>query len=1127
MEVETREAPPVVAVVVVHEPGPWFDQVLDAYGAQDYPNLRLLFLQTGADEAVRAETEGRIRVRLPQAFVRSLDANPGFGPAANEVLRLVDGDNGFFLVAHDDVAPEPDMVRLLVEELLRSNAGVVGPKLVDWDDPSTLRSVGLGVDRFGEVDQPIEPGEVDQQQHDGVRDVFVLPSACLLARADLFRQLDGFDPGIDFHGEDVEFCWRVHHSGARVVVVPSARARHRGGLIDRRPDLGHLSIAARHRVRTVATLTGSARLPGRLLELVLLTIGELIAGVFTGRLRQALASTRALFGLVPRVPSILRRRRAVRSCRQVPEREVLGLQERGSARLSSYLRTRQTTTFVGADRSVRRWRESTTGPLIAWLVVLGAVLLGSRAFIQSGVPPVGEFLPFPDSPGDAWSSYLNNWWAPGPGTSAASPTGYGLLSVLSVATLFRMALFHTAFVVGLVIVGLLGVWKTATVFPSTRARIGALVVYAASPLVAGAFAIGSLDTLVAYAAVPWMVHTGRRAVGVDTADPRTIELDLTDGIVDLPLAERLRRTFQLGLVIALAAAFTPVLLPLSVAVGLLIGLGTLLALASIRTALLQFAVTLLGAVIAAVLHLPWIGTWTWDRLVGATPIGDPGRGLLSVASFEIGPVDVVALSLAFYVPLIAALLLARAWRLTWTVRAGTLVVGFGALAVFGDRGDLPMRMPHVGVVLVPVAFGVAIAGAAALAAFDLDVRGGSFGWRQPLGLLAGLAVAVGAVPGILSVGDGSWITPSTPLVQLVQSQLPDVPEDTDADYRVLLLGDARMLPGYATEYRDGISYSIVTQDDLTVADRWARPTSQYDDAVVAALDLVAEGSTQRAGRLLAPLAIRFIVIPEFDGVVSTVDDPLPSAVGLTDAFDEQLDIVSRFTIPTVEFYENASWLPTASVLAGSTAEASESAGADAIVRSDLSDRTPAFVGVTSETSITEEIPAGTVHLAVPFDADWSLTVDGRRIEPRRAFGTTMAFDVDEGGTATLAYSSPRGLVVFVQVVLWLIVVIGAGRISVSLARRRRHAIADETLLSFDDPVLAAAPVIDPGLTDGAADELEDPDHDSEPSPPPSDAVDAVSDLPAAPPDSVDPAGASGTTESTDVMPDADDEEVPS
>jgi len=49
----TGGAPPVVAVMVVHEPGPWFDEVLDSIARQDYPNLRLLFLVTGPPTGAR------------------------------------------------------------------------------------------------------------------------------------------------------------------------------------------------------------------------------------------------------------------------------------------------------------------------------------------------------------------------------------------------------------------------------------------------------------------------------------------------------------------------------------------------------------------------------------------------------------------------------------------------------------------------------------------------------------------------------------------------------------------------------------------------------------------------------------------------------------------------------------------------------------------------------------------------------------------------------------------------------------------------------------------------------------------------------------------------------------------
>jgi hypothetical protein len=42
---------------------------------------------------------------------------------------------------------------------------------------------------------------------------------------------------------------------------------------------------------------------------------------------------------------------------------------------------------------------------------------------------------------------------------------------------------------------------------------------------------------------------------------------------------------------------------------------------------------------------------------------------VSLASFEIGRTDFAALSLALYLPVIAAVLLAQAWRLTWAIRS--------------------------------------------------------------------------------------------------------------------------------------------------------------------------------------------------------------------------------------------------------------------------------------------------------------------------------------------------------------------------------------------------------------------------------------------------------------------------
>ncbi|HEX2118858.1 MAG TPA: glycosyltransferase family A protein, partial [Acidimicrobiales bacterium] len=140
-------APPLVAVVVADEPGEWFEEALQAVGAQDYPNQSVLVI----DGAGREDPGPRVAAVLPDAFLRRPQRKgrpAGFAAAANDVLDTVQGA-AFLVFCHDDVAPEPDALRLMVEESLRSNAGIVAPKLVDWERADRLLGVGLSVDKTG------------------------------------------------------------------------------------------------------------------------------------------------------------------------------------------------------------------------------------------------------------------------------------------------------------------------------------------------------------------------------------------------------------------------------------------------------------------------------------------------------------------------------------------------------------------------------------------------------------------------------------------------------------------------------------------------------------------------------------------------------------------------------------------------------------------------------------------------------------------------------------------------------------------------------------------------------------------------------------------------------------------
>ena len=1069
MDFNSELVPSVVAVVVVHRPGAEFDEVASALAAQDYGNLKTLFLI--ADGSADVEQAGAIpdaiRKKLPDAFIRAIAGNPGYGAAANEVLRLVEGDNGFFLLMHDDVALEPGAVRLLVEELYRSNAGMVGPKLVLWDRPGTLQHVGLGVDRFGEVDPLVEPGEADQEQHDAVRDVFALPSACILVRADLFRTLGGFDGTTNFYGEDVDLCWRAHLSGARVVVVPAAKARHRERLLVRRPDLAHHGLAARHRVRSVATLTGGVRLPLVLLQMLLLCVLEIVVGLFTGRLGEAIASLRATLGLVPRVGSIIRRRREVSTLREVPYREVAGLQIRGSARLASYLRTREQL-HMSVDHSavgVRRFTRNTVGQIAAWSVVMVLAVIGSRTFVLDGVPRVGEFIRFPTSARTLLGNYWSGWWGHGLGRTVAAPSGIGVLGVVGIASLGHMALFHTLAVLAWVPIGYYGAWRLMSIFPSSRARIVGLVAFAAVPLPYNALAAGRWSVVVAYGALPWIVHLMRKIAGIEPALDARADADVADALVVVSAREHVRAGAQLVLLSALVTAFTPAFAGIVAVVGLGLALATLLARSTVRTALTLLVTGLGAGLMALLLNLPWMaslfGKNGWDTFVGAPTASAGDVGLSHTLRFAVGPDKLGVLAIALWLPVIAAPLLARGWRLTWSARAGVLAVAALALAVAGQRNSLPFRLPEAGLLLAPAAVGLAIAAACAAAAFEQDVQGGSFGWKQPLGILCGAAVALGAIPSIASTANGRWSTPTTELLQPSDQFSANPPEGNS---RSLYIGDARVMPIEGWRLDDsgttGVSYSIIDDTAPDISEHWAGLPSKSESDVRDVLALMSNNSTARIGRLLAPFSIRFIIVPLVDGIESTTVNTLATPRGLIDSLTAQLDLRRVLTPPNYIAFENTAWIPTRAALGPAAAQASNEAGSSALASTDISGSTPILIGMRDRGPATGPVPAGVVYSAVPFDQRWTLAIGGAVIRPRTAFGDTLAFDVPVAGTATLSYDTDVGrhLAVALQLAAWIALLIAASRLRWNWFRRRRP------LLGADDgPVLRLGDLDQPAL----------------------------------------------------------------
>ncbi|HXY46022.1 MAG TPA: glycosyltransferase [Acidimicrobiales bacterium] len=927
--------PPVVAVVVTAEADTWLEPCLESLGQQDYPSLDVLVIDTGTSDGVT----NRVAGVMPSAFVRRRPEAGSFAAAANDVLVGIEGAS-FFLFCHDDVALAPGCVRLMVEEAFRSNAGIVGPKLVDWDAPDRLLQIGLGVSRFGASVPRIQEGELDQSQHDEAREVFAVPSACLLSRVDLFAAVGGFDAEISEGGEDVDLCWRAQLAGARVVTAPRAIVRHRraAAVAIGLPDGDELVVRRRNELRAVLKNYGLVRRWLTSFQLLLLTLLDSLTAPLTDRRARARAERAAWTWNFAHRRSLSEARRRVREVRQVGDRAVakrmatrhrlhrLPLAARGegvSLRRGGARRGPQEVAITSDGRSGRGERQPEVDKLTEWLVrvqhgemqvgqVIAAVvigllmILGTRELLVGRLPVVGDLVPGPSAV-HLLAQWITGRSDPGWRPTQVGPPAYGLVGLVGtiLGNSSGVAL-RVAFLSGLV-VGTIGTWRVVRDFGSARACIVAAVVFAASPLVWNGLAHGDVEASVALAGLPFVLGRLARASGLRPFLPAHGGASRGWGGRDL-----VADVAPLGLLLAAMSSLAPAVV-LDVGVLVVASLGASIVVGGARALLRSAAVGFGGLVVAFLCCMPWSITWLqsgarWSLFAGSVPPAGAGSSPADLLRGHTGPVGGWWGAAGLVAFAAFAFVWARGPRLAWAARWWVCALGSVLLAWAGSEGWLGAGGGGTEVLVAPAAVALAACCGIGTAAFELDLRRHRFGWRQITGVVAVACLAVGIAPALGALLGGRADLPGIGFDETAGEFTTSSPPGA----RVLWIGDPRALPGAAFQVGSGLAAFVTTSGLPSMATLW--PTADPGPAswVTADVGIAMTGRTLRLGALLASKGIRYVVVPTASAPtligVQTPPATLPPPV-LLRALEAQTDLRQLPNEDGVLVWANAVWTP--------------------------------------------------------------------------------------------------------------------------------------------------------------------------------------------------------------------------
>ena len=546
----------VTAVLVAHDGVRWLPETLKALLTQARPVQRLVTVDTGSLDrgpAVLAEVVG-------EAAILTLPRTTGYGEAVAEALRqdaasapvpVPDDDpvsprTEWIWLLHDDCAPAHDaLAQLLRTADTDPNMAVLGPKVRDWDDRHVLREMGYTVDAAGRRETGLDRREFDQGQHDGVRDVLAVGSAGMLVRRDVWERLGGFDVEYGIFRDDLDFCWRVHAAGHRVVTASDAVVHHAEAARRGRREIG---MTAEHPARldrrnAIHTLLANQPFPAMLRALARNVWASLVHALYlvaTKRPAAAREEVRAL-GDVLLAPGRLRqaraaradgRTRAHRSVRRFLARWVVMRRaaEAVSEHLAAHEREREDPDEAGGSAEPGPVRRFLARPGVMTVMLLAAAAIAAERGLLTAAGRLGggALVPAWGGASDLWAQYLSGWHPVGLGADAGSPPYIGVLAVLSTVAFGKPWLAVSILLLGSVPLAGLTAYRASrllvTAAPRTgrRARAGGrrvpvsavrawfAAVYALLPAATGAIAGGRLGTAVVHVLLPLIaVHVAR------------------------------------------------------------------------------------------------------------------------------------------------------------------------------------------------------------------------------------------------------------------------------------------------------------------------------------------------------------------------------------------------------------------------------------------------------------------------------------------------------------------------------------------------------------------------------------------------------------------------------------------
>ncbi|MBU8923216.1 MAG: glycosyltransferase family 2 protein [Bacteroidales bacterium] len=197
---------------------------LESLGKVTDPPIRVMVV----DNASTDKSVDLVRERYPGIELVENPRNLLFAEGNNVGLRKVMERGGrFLLLLNNDTEVDPDFISEMMKCMDDKKAGIVGPKIFYFNEPTRIWYGGGGFIPLLWIPKHENIRKRQTPDDDVIRSTEWVSGCAMLVRREVMEEIGFLDPLYTIYCEDVDFCLRAREAGWKCLYAPHARVWHK------------------------------------------------------------------------------------------------------------------------------------------------------------------------------------------------------------------------------------------------------------------------------------------------------------------------------------------------------------------------------------------------------------------------------------------------------------------------------------------------------------------------------------------------------------------------------------------------------------------------------------------------------------------------------------------------------------------------------------------------------------------------------------------------------------------------------------------------------------------------------------------------------------------------------------